>query len=96
MADGFKITIGILVGILFLWTLIETLQISSIQSNTYNTYAQKYELTSLTDRIKTVENKMTYEVSTKYTTDQQQTYLDNLSNQINALTTRLGRCACSW
>jgi len=96
MADGFKITIGILVGILFAWTLIQTLQISSVQSNMYNTYAQKYEITSLTDRIKTVENKMTYEVPTKYTTDQHQIYLDALSRNLDALTTRVGKCACSW
>ena len=78
MADGFKITMGILVGVLFLWVLIETLQINSIQSNTYNTYAQKYEITSLTDRIKTIENKMIYEMQTKYTTDQHKIYLDAL------------------
>jgi len=103
MADGFKITIGILVGILFLWTLIQTLQIGSMSSNQQsqynvlsNLYASKWDVTALTDRVKAVETKLTYEVPSKYVVDNHQTYLDSLSTQLNALTTRVGRCACSW
>jgi hypothetical protein len=92
MVDGFKITMGILVGVLFLWVLINTLQISGVNSsisNFYNTYAGKYEITSITDRIKTIENKMIYEMPSKYIVDQHQTSIDNLF-------TRIGKCACSW
>lgn len=103
MADGFKITMGILVGVLFLWVLVNTLQMSSMQSNlnSYgntmsNSYASKYDVTSISDRVKAVETKLIYEVPQKYVVDSHGTYLDSLSTQLNALTTRVGRCACSW
>ena len=100
---GFKVTIGILVGILFLWNLIVTLQVSSVNSainNNYNSmansYASKYDMTSLTSRITNVETKLTYETPTKWTVDNQGDTIESLQSQINNAVARIGKCSCSW